>query len=135
MRKVSTSVAALILFSLLVCGVLWYPYETAPIPSWKLQVLDSAGKPVSGVTAHEEWLDPINEGITIAGSRDTDRSGFVEFPRRTRHSRLALGSSVNAPSAHIIVCIGGEYGDVFFDEAHATMINEMHLREVGCPYG
>jgi hypothetical protein len=135
MRRALKIAGQALVLALIVLAVLWCPYQTTPIPSWKLQVLDSAGKPVGGVTAHQEWLDPINEGMTFADSRDTDTSGFVEFPKRTRHNRLAFGFSASAPSAHIFVCIGDEYGEVFLDAVHGSLMREMQLRKGSCPYG
>jgi hypothetical protein len=76
--------------------------------------------------------------MTFADSRETDASGFVgfvEFPRRVRQNRLAFGLSANEPSAHIFVCNGDEYGDVFLDAADSKLIQEMRLRNGSCPYG
>jgi hypothetical protein len=134
MRKV-LKIAALTIVPILIIAVLWCPYETTPIPSWKLQVLDSAGKPVSGATAHPEWLDPNHEGVTSADTREADASGFVEFPERIRHNRLAFGLSANPANAHIFVCVGAEYGDAFLDAAHSKLIHELRLRKGSCPYG
>ena len=97
--------------------------------------MDSQGKPVAGVKAHQEWLDPIHDGVTFADSRDTNSLGFVEFPRRVLRNRLALGFSTNGPSAHIFVCWGDEFGDVFFDKHHPQMDSLMRLRKGSCPYG
>jgi hypothetical protein len=99
---------------LLIVAVLWYPYESGVVPEWKLQVIDSEGHPVVNATAHQEWLDPIDEGITRADSQQTDSQGFAMFPKRVLHSRLALRFPADPSSAHIFVCLQDEYGDVFF---------------------
>jgi hypothetical protein len=55
---------ALILLAMafLFAGVLWYPYRSGDVPEWKIQIVDTDGRPVAGIRANQEWLDPIEDG-------------------------------------------------------------------------
>jgi hypothetical protein len=64
----------------------------------------------------------------------TDSSGFVVFPTRVLHNRLALPTP-NAPQAHIFLCLQAEYGDALFDKQNPKMASELRLRKGYCPYG
>jgi hypothetical protein len=55
---------------------------------WKLQVVGTDRGPLFGAQATQEWMDPIQEGKTMADTRRTDSSGFVVFAKRVLHNRL-----------------------------------------------
>jgi hypothetical protein len=120
---------------LLLGAAAWYPYPDGEVPEWKLAVIDSSGNPLTKVPAHQEWLDPLDEGITFADSIDTDANGKVVFPPRKLHNRLLSGSSRKHPSAHIFVCWKDEFGDVFWDQQHPDLPIKLVLRKAGCGYG
>jgi len=135
MRKL-TKIILIATGSRVVVGVgLSYPYKWGEVPKWRLQIVDSHGRPVSTAVANHEWLDPIDEGVTFADARQADSMGFVEFPQRLLHNRLIFEFPSDAPSAHIFVCVGDEYGDVFFDKEHPGLPRVMILRKGSCPYG
>src|SRR5713226_5196143 len=97
---------AMLLLGLVVCAVfaLWYPYESGSVPEWKLQVVDQQGKAAVRAQVNQEWLDPIEDGIVSGDSRTTDANGFVLFPKRVLHNRLALGVVRSAPASRLFVC-------------------------------
>jgi hypothetical protein len=113
---------------------LWYPYKTAEIPQWKLQVIDVSGKPLAHVAVHQEWLDPLKEGIVSADSRDTDSSGTATLPARVLHNRLALGFAPSKPSARIFVCRQNQYGDIAWDGLPGNLPKLLRLKSGRCPY-
>ena len=102
-RKIFTVISLSLGLIFSVVAVLLYPYESGAIPEWRIQVIDSKGHPVANVTAHQEWLDPIEEGSTLADGKSTDSLGVVAFPKRVLHSRLIFGLARDVPSAHIFV--------------------------------
>jgi hypothetical protein len=128
----------IVLLSLALCmlilAVLWYPYKSGTVPEWKLQVIDSAGRPVVGAQVGEEWNDPVDEGITSVADRRTDSRGFVVFPKHVLHNRLALGAPQFRPAAHISVCARGQFGDALWDEKDQKMATRMELEEGPCPF-
>lgn len=121
---------------LLVAVIFWSPYRTQPVPAWKAQVLDMNGRPLSGVQANEEWIDPREDGIIRSDSRVTGLDGWVVFPQRESRNRLALRwlNHHSAPSAHIFVCWNEQTGDVFW-EANQKPPARLRLKRGFCPYG
>ena len=114
-------------------AALIYPYEVPSMPEWKLQVLDSSGKPVAGVRVNQEWVDPIDDGIIRADGKQTDASGTVVFPKRILHNRLALHFGKMKQSTRAFLCPGDQYGAVYWDgvgELPATLT----LQQGACPY-
>ena len=119
----------------LVVAVLWCPYQSGSIPDWRVQVIDASGQPVVNVRVHEEWLDPIDEGVTYGDDQFTDKSGVADFPPRKLHNRLAFSWVKTHPSAHIFVCWNDQYGDVFWDVTHPNLAKQLLLRRAPCGYG
>ena len=70
---------AVVLAGMVAGAVLLYPYETSGVPEWRIQVLDSTGKPMVGVPVNEGWLDPIDEGNASGDQEETDATGTVIF--------------------------------------------------------
>ena len=102
------------------------------------------GNPVAGVRAHEEWMDPDEDGITRADARETDASGWAVFPSRSTHARLVAeicnrlshaDPLKTEPKAHVFVCWENQTGDVFWDTGNRNLAHELILRHGGCPYG
>ena len=119
----------------LIGGALWYPYKWGAVPEWKIQIVDADGHPVVGFRANQEWLDPIDDGITRIDTRQTDTQGFLMFPRRPLHNRLALGYPPYKPTAHIYGCGQGQYGQAFWDAKDREMVTRLELRKGACPFG
>ncbi len=119
----------------LILGVLWYPYRQGVVPEWRIQVLDADEHPGVGINADEEWLDPLDEGITQLDIRRTDAQGFVVFPRRQLRSRLAFRSPAHQPSAHVYMCGEGQYGQAFWDAKDPVMVTRVELTKGAYPFG
>ena len=122
-------------FILLAVGfVLWLPYNAGAVPEWKLRVVDRGGNPVVGVQAFQEWLDPIDDGITKTDSRSTDSLGEVDFPKRILHNRLALGRFYRGPIARVFVCGQGQFGEALFDVTNPKTLPLLKLKKGDCPF-
>lgn len=112
--KAALKIGIAALLVIIIAGVvLLYPYEVPGIPDWRIQILDSNGKPMDGVPVNEDWLDPIDEGNS--DQKQTDANGTIVFPKHTLHSRLGLGFRGRKRSARILVCTKDEYGAVYWD--------------------
>lgn len=132
--KAVLKIGIAILAATIIAGaVLLYPYEIAGVPEWRIQILDSNGKPVAGVPVGEGWLDPIDEGNAMGDQKETDATGTVVFPKRILHSRLELGFGGLKRSARIIVCAKDEYGAVYWDGSGA-LPGTLNLERGSCPY-
>lgn len=130
-RKIALLSFVVLLISV---AVLWYPYEKGVVPQWKLEVVDSDGRPAVGAPVNEEWDDPLKEGITSVDSRNTDANGFVEFPERLLRNRLALGTSQFRPAALITVCTADQYGEAVWEEQGQQVTGRLRLKKGSCPY-
>lgn len=119
---------------LLIAGVLWYPYKSGVVPEWRIQIIDTDGHPVVGIRADEEWLDPIEEGMTLEDTQQTDTQGVVVFPRRLLYNRLVLGPPHYQPSAHVSMCSQGLYGQAFWEAKDREMVTKLELKKGPCPY-
>jgi hypothetical protein len=119
----------------LIASVLWYPYKSGVVPEWRIQVIDAGGHPVVGISVIEEWLDPLEEGMTPLEIRETDTQGFVVFPGRPLHNRLAFGLPPNQPAAHVYMCGEGQYGQAFWDAKDRELITKLELKKSACPFG
>jgi hypothetical protein len=62
---------------LLIAGVVWYPYKAGVVPAWKLHIIDSEGRSVTGAQVVEQWNDPIDDGVTREDSSNTDSMGSL----------------------------------------------------------
>jgi len=133
-KTLKIALTSLSLIILIAC-VLWYPYKSGAVPEWRIQIIDVEGHPVVGMQVEQEWLDPIDDGITFADSRQTDTQGFVVFPRRPLHNRLAFGRPPFQPSAHIYMCGQGQYGQAFWDAKDKVMVARVELKKGACPFG
>jgi hypothetical protein len=134
-RKTLRIALTSLLVIILIAGVLWYPYKWGAVPEWRIQVIDFEGRPVVGMQVEQEWLDPLDEGITPLDIRRTDTQGFVVFPRRQLRSRLAFGSPAHQPSAHVYMCGEGQYGQAFWDAKDRVMVTRVELTKGACPFG
>jgi hypothetical protein len=119
----------------LIAGVLWYPYGSRVVPTWRIQIVDADGHPVAGIRVNQEWLDPIDDGITSVDTRQTDTRGFVVFPKRSLHNRLALGNPRYRPGAHIFMCGHEQFGQAFWEEKDLEMVGTVELKRGPCPFG
>ncbi len=64
-------------------AALLYPFATGEVPSWRIQVVDQHGKPISGIGVREYWgNDSVDYRDSVQDSM-TDDKGFVTFPART----------------------------------------------------
>jgi len=81
-RHVILTGTIIILLSLI---ILLVPFSTTVVPEWKVRVLNSQGKPVSGVRVRQTWkhysLDL--EPATNQEQEWSDETGYVVFPKRT----------------------------------------------------
>ena len=133
-KTLKIALMSLLLIILIAC-VLWYPYKSGAVPEWRIQIIDVDGHPVIGMQVEQEWLDPIDGGITSEDSRQTDTQGFVMFPRRPLHNRLAFGRPLYQPSAHIYMCGRGQYGQASWDAKDNVMATRVELKKGACPFG
>lgn len=102
---------------LLIALVLFYPYIAESIPEWRVRIVDQTGKPIVGAQVEEEWFDPVDEGPAMLESRNTGLDGWVLFPKRPIHNRLANGSLKFKPSAHIYMCWQDPSGQVLYGQS------------------
>jgi len=130
--KVLSFVISLIL---IVAVVVLLPYKARSVPEWRVQVVDENEGPVPGAQANEEWIDPIEDGVIRSDSRNTDAKGWVVFPIRRTHNRLAFRVFGYTPSAHIFVCWQEKAGDAFWKENNQQLTPRLVLRTGPCPYG
>jgi hypothetical protein len=114
-------------------AMLFYPYRTKGIPEWRLQVLDSNGKPLAGVPVSEDWLDPIDEGNSTSDQKKTEPNGAVAFPQRVLHSRLEFAFQGIKPDARIQLCTNEEFGAVYWDGSGPPP-STLKLKKGFCPY-
>lgn len=128
--------------------VLVCPYETTAVPEWKIRVVSSRGDPLPCVEVHEEWINPIEDGIISVEGKTTDTEGWVLFPHRQTHTRLAIrmtdyltrGSSLPRgkrylPSAHAFVCWQDQTGELDWEPWDKTLGHLLVLHRGSCPYG
>ena len=130
--KVLSFVVSLIL---VVAVVVLLPYRARRVPAWRVQVVDEHERPVPGFQANEEWMDPLEDGVIRSDSRNTDANGWVVFPIRRTHNRLAFRVFGRTPSAHIFVCWQEKAGDVFWEENYQRLTPRLVLSKKSCPYG
>ena len=124
---------AIIVAAIAAAAALIYPYKIPGIPEWRIQILDSRGKPLVAVPVNEDWLDPMDEGNSSGDQRKTDGTGTVVFPKRALRNRLALGSWRTKREARILVCTNDEYGALYWDGSGASPAT-LTLQQGACPY-
>jgi hypothetical protein len=87
----------------LLCVVvaLLYPVESTICPAWTIQVVDEAGRPLTGAFVRQHWQDYSVESRSREEDARTDANGYVSFSERTvsaRPLRRALGVISNVLS-------------------------------------
>ena len=132
--KILKHALLILLVIFVIAGVLWFPYKSGQVPEWKIQIVDTDGHPVVGIRANEEWMEPADEGITSVDTRQTDKQGFLVFPRRQLHNRLAFGLPPTQPAAHVYMCGEGQYGQAFWETKDREMVTKLELKKGPCPY-
>jgi hypothetical protein len=65
------------------------PLPQTVAPEWSIKTLDSAHKPLVGITVREEWQQYSLENSSHEENRLTDDTGNVRFPRRTLWTSIA----------------------------------------------
>jgi hypothetical protein len=99
---------------ILLCGVLlFFPYTSTIVPTWRIQVVDESGTPIPGLRVTEYWkFYRAGEQSTWSEIRATDGQGRYAFPRRTVRASFAarvfsrdLNDRLRAePSLFILAC-------------------------------
>ncbi len=88
-----------------------FPFQSAVIPLWRLQIVDVTGTPCANMRVTQSWG---HYSLYIGGNhqtddRLTDSQGNVEFPQRTVRAGLARRLVVPVV-AHIFVIAHGSVG-------------------------
>ena len=65
------------------------PVPQVVAPDWKITTLDSAHRPLTGITVREEWQQYSVEAFSHEEDRLSDNNGDVHFPRRTQWTSIA----------------------------------------------
>jgi hypothetical protein len=76
---------ALLVFTAL---VVFYPFKVTVVPPWRIQVVDTSGKPVSNMRVAQEWQHYSIEREGHSEESVTDEGGFVTFPERVESASL-----------------------------------------------
>jgi hypothetical protein len=109
---------------LVICAIVFSPYQSTTSPQWLIQVVDESGKPVPNLQINEEWS---YFGIDMApwlDNRQTDFQGRASFPRRVIWASFASrllnyqGASERlGPSVWILACDETQLmkGEVFWE--------------------
>jgi hypothetical protein len=66
------------LLVLLAAASVW-PFDTAVVSEWRVQVKDEVGKPLTGLVVSQYWQ---HYWVSAQEERLTDAAGFVTFPER-----------------------------------------------------
>jgi hypothetical protein len=107
--KIAISVVAVIAA---VALVLFLPYRVGAFPEWRLRVVGPDGKPIAGAQVEQEWLDPIDEGVSSTDWRTSDGGGWVTFPARPLHHQLVNGTPRSVSNARVFTCWEVHSGEV-----------------------
>lgn len=99
-----------------------YPFQVRVVPVWRIQVVDSAGRPVSNMPVAQDWRHYSFEQESHWEDSVTDENGYVTFPERLvrvsvarrlinlRPSNLPFfPHSSTGPHSFILVLAGDEY--------------------------
>jgi hypothetical protein len=62
--------------------LLLYPFKTATVPAWGVQVIDDSGTQVPAINVTEHWQHYLLESEGHEEMRKTDGRGLVDFPAR-----------------------------------------------------
>lgn len=122
------------------------PIQRAPVPEWRIQIVNEAGSPVPHVDVHEEWMDFGRESHTMVDVRSSDANGWVVFPARTSRASILYKLLIHpfasedankvAPSAHVFVCWNDLTGEVQWESwSGVTTGARLVLHKGGCGYG
>jgi hypothetical protein len=93
----------LILSSVVLGGILLYPWKTTVVPEWRVRIVDQSGAPLANTGVREVWQHSSVEARSHEEDRVTDNEGYVTFPQRTIRSPLAiriLRPTINAINPH-----------------------------------
>ena len=74
--------------AVLLAGIL-IPLPQIVAPEWTVTALDSAHRPLAGITVREEWQQYSLEESSHEEDRLTDEKGEVRFPRRKQWTSIA----------------------------------------------
>jgi hypothetical protein len=97
--------------SCLTAALLFYPFESAVIPTWKLQVVDVNENACRDMSVTQSWghYSLYLDGGGGSDDRFTDINGYVEFPERTIRASL-LRRTIVPVIAHILAIAHGGGG-------------------------
>ena len=65
-----------------VAFLLIYPFKVTVVPVWKIQVIDTSGRPVSNMPVGQDWRHYSIEEESHWDESITDDDGYVTFPER-----------------------------------------------------
>lgn len=68
--------------------ILLTPFPSHVVRPWKIQIVDRAGRPVAGCRVIESWMWSSIDSNLRTFTRNTDPSGWVEFPEHTKWASL-----------------------------------------------
>lgn len=107
---------------LVILALIFYPFQVRVVPVWKIQVVDSAGKPLSSMPVAQDWRHYSFEQESHWEESVTDENGYVAFPERLVRASLArrlinlrpsnlpfLPHASSGPYSFILVLAGDEY--------------------------
>jgi len=135
--------------SMLVFGVLLYPFESPVVPAWSVQVVDESDRPVPGIDVQQEWGQFGADDMIWADSRVTGVDGRVFFPERVVQAPLGpralkyfltsgiqpvSGENKQVPSSHLFVCRQGKTGEITWEQGKGQPQERMLLHKGFCRY-
>jgi len=97
--------------SCLAIVLLFYPFESTVVPTWKLQVVDVDENICRNMRVTQSWghYSLYLDGGDRSEDGFTDMNGYVEFPERTVRAS-GLRRVVVPVVAHILVIVHGSVG-------------------------
>lgn len=92
--------------------VLFCPYPSTTAPAFKIQIVDTSGRPVQQLNATEEWgFWPFDELAPWVASGKTDDHGYLVLPRQQTWASLGsrmfcciVGTKGTGPGVYILAC-------------------------------
>jgi hypothetical protein len=122
--NISPKAKRLLLFIICAAVALLYPFKSTVCPAWTIQVVDNAGNPLKGAWVIQWWQHYTVESSGHRQDAETDKNGYVSFPKRTIRASLLFRTlgvisktksgafgfihSSFGPDAHIAA-----YGEIF----------------------
>lgn len=106
-------------------AILFVPFPTVVVPTWKVRIIDTVGKPCSNQRVDTSWghyTIHVFDNAYNADTKRTDSDGFVEFPARTIWSPLIwrLIAPVLASVFYLMHGGGGIYATIDTDDKADT---------------